>query len=70
MAYDSLNSKTDRVTKLGNFSKFGNFPKFQSLQMFQSSCEKQFHILNTNFKIRKFKIPVSHLRLGWKFEPS
>ena len=33
--------------------------------MFQSSCEKQFHILNTNFEIS-----IGHLRLGWKFEPS
>ena len=33
-------------------------------EIFQNSCEKQFHILNTNFKI-----VVGHLRLGWTFEP-
>ena len=46
------------------FLEFRNFLKFQSLEMFQSSCEKQFGILNTNFKMS-----VSHLGLGWKFEP-
>ena len=51
------------------FPKFGNFPKFQSSEMFQSLCEKQFCVLNTNFKIGNFKISVGHLRLGWKFEP-
>ena len=42
---------------------------FQSLKMFRSSCEKQFCVLNTNFKIGNFKIPMGHLRLGWKLEP-
>ena len=65
--------KKNSLKKKTNFKVFPRSEIFQNSKVWKFSKvhvkNNEFRVLNTNFKIENLETVVSHLRLGWTFEP-